>query len=124
MDQVGIIHTVKSVFLATSNIHTSCMLIIIIFFLYIYNYIILYNFHFRWNDGVISVGKEGEPSAFLTYADPEPFGIGYFGVCTGWGASGEWLIEGKIIFSSRCRFTSFFSTFLLNYVECLTVISI
>ncbi|XP_050590640.1 uncharacterized protein LOC126922244 isoform X2 [Bombus affinis] len=51
-------------------------------------------FWIRWDDGVISVGKEGEPSAFLTYADPEPFGIGYFGVCTGWGASGEWLIEG------------------------------
>ncbi|XP_031774382.1 uncharacterized protein LOC100869921 isoform X4 [Apis florea] len=50
-------------------------------------------FWIRWNDGVLSVGKEGEPSAFLTYADPEPFGIGYFGVCTGWGASGEWLIE-------------------------------
>ncbi|XP_068981979.1 uncharacterized protein [Bombus flavifrons] len=50
-------------------------------------------FWIRWGDGVISVGKEGEPSAFLTYADPEPFGIGYFGVCTGWGASGEWLIE-------------------------------
>lgn len=50
-------------------------------------------FWIRWNDGAISVGKEGDPSAFLTYADPEPFGIGYFGVCTGWGASGEWLIE-------------------------------
>lgn len=57
----------------------------------------LFNNYLRWSDGVISVGKEGEPSAFLTYADPEPFGIGYFGVCTGWGASGEWMIEGKII---------------------------
>lgn len=55
---------------------------------------------FRWSDGVLSVGKEGEPSAFLTYADPEPFGIGYFGVCTGWGASGEWLIEGALISTS------------------------
>ncbi|XP_076667442.1 uncharacterized protein LOC143368523 isoform X2 [Andrena cerasifolii] len=51
-------------------------------------------FWIRWSDGVLSVGKEGEPSAFLTYADPDPFGIGYFGVCTGWGSSGEWLIEG------------------------------
>lgn len=41
------------------------------------------------------MGKEGESAPFLTYADPEPFGIGYFGVCTGWGATGEWLIEGK-----------------------------
>ncbi|XP_017757603.1 PREDICTED: uncharacterized protein LOC108548956 isoform X2 [Eufriesea mexicana] len=52
-------------------------------------------FWIRWGDGVLSVGKEGEPSAFLTYVDPEPFGIGYFGVCTGWGANGEWLIEGR-----------------------------
>ncbi|XP_033176390.1 uncharacterized protein LOC100741859 isoform X1 [Bombus impatiens] len=58
-------------------------------------------FWIRWGDGVISVGKEGEPSAFLTYADPEPFGIGYFGVCTGWGASGEWLIEGHGPLSTR-----------------------
>nr|XP_012150292.1 PREDICTED: uncharacterized protein LOC100878241 isoform X4 [Megachile rotundata] len=50
-------------------------------------------FWIRWSDGVLSVGREGEPSSFLTYADPSPFGIGYFGVCTGWGASGEWLIE-------------------------------
>ncbi|XP_054011257.1 uncharacterized protein LOC128893949 isoform X4 [Hylaeus anthracinus] len=50
-------------------------------------------FWIRWGDGAISVGKEGEPSSFLTYTDPEPFGIGYFGICTGWGASGEWLIE-------------------------------
>lgn len=50
---------------------------------------------FRWGDGALSVGKEGEPSAFLHYADPEPFGIGYFGVCTGWGATGEWQIEGR-----------------------------
>ncbi|XP_015433309.1 PREDICTED: uncharacterized protein LOC107189323 isoform X2 [Dufourea novaeangliae] len=50
-------------------------------------------FWIRWGDGAISVGKEGEPSAFLTYSDPESVGIGYFGLCTGWGATGEWLIE-------------------------------
>ncbi|XP_006621855.1 uncharacterized protein LOC102675334 isoform X1 [Apis dorsata] len=58
-------------------------------------------FWIRWNDGVLSIGKEDEPSAFLTYADPEPFGIGYFGVCTGWGASGEWLIEGRGSLSTK-----------------------
>ncbi|CAL7949665.1 unnamed protein product [Xylocopa violacea] len=58
-------------------------------------------FWIRWGDGAISVGKEGEPGSFLTYADPEPFGIGYFGVCTGWGASGEWLIEGYGSVSTR-----------------------
>ncbi|XP_076164565.1 uncharacterized protein LOC143145254 isoform X2 [Ptiloglossa arizonensis] len=51
-------------------------------------------FWIRWGDGAISVGKEGEPSAFLTYTDSEPLAIGHFGVCTGWGASGEWQIEG------------------------------
>ncbi|XP_076284163.1 uncharacterized protein LOC143210832 isoform X1 [Lasioglossum baleicum] len=58
-------------------------------------------FWIRWGDGAISVGKEGEPSAFLTYTDPDPFGIGYFGVCTGWGASGEWMIEGHGSLSTR-----------------------
>ncbi|XP_011701794.1 PREDICTED: uncharacterized protein LOC105458296 isoform X2 [Wasmannia auropunctata] len=50
-------------------------------------------FWIRWDNGVLTVGKEGESAPFLSYADPEPFGIGYFGVCTGWGATGEWLIE-------------------------------
>ncbi|XP_018369129.1 PREDICTED: uncharacterized protein LOC108765092 isoform X4 [Trachymyrmex cornetzi] len=50
-------------------------------------------FWIRWDNGVLTVGKEGESDPFLSYADPEPFGIGYFGVCTGWGATGEWLIE-------------------------------
>ncbi|KAK2582902.1 hypothetical protein KPH14_008972 [Odynerus spinipes] len=50
-------------------------------------------FWIRWQDGQITVGKEGEQSPFLSYTEPEPFGVGYFGVCTGWGASGEWLIE-------------------------------
>ncbi|XP_015586318.1 uncharacterized protein LOC107263519 isoform X1 [Cephus cinctus] len=52
-------------------------------------------FWIRWDGGNITVGKEGEGSPFLSYQDPEPFGIGYFGVCTGWGATGEWLIEGR-----------------------------
>ncbi|XP_020287829.1 uncharacterized protein LOC109856586 isoform X3 [Pseudomyrmex gracilis] len=50
-------------------------------------------FWIRWDNGVLSVGKENESAPFLSYADPEPFGIGYFGVCTGWGATGDWLIE-------------------------------
>lgn len=39
-------------------------------------------------------GKEGEHEPFMMYEDPEPFIVTHFGVCTGWGASGEWLIEG------------------------------
>lgn len=51
-------------------------------------------FWISWDNGKISVGKEGQDVSFLEYTDPDPFGIGYYGVCTGWGASGTWLIEG------------------------------
>lgn len=57
----------------------------------------LRGFWIRWGDGQISVGKEGEPSAILSYFDPEPFDITHFGVCTAWGAQGEWLIEAICI---------------------------
>ncbi|XP_032681078.1 C3 and PZP-like alpha-2-macroglobulin domain-containing protein 8 isoform X3 [Odontomachus brunneus] len=50
-------------------------------------------FWIRWDDGNLTVGKEGESAPFMSYADPEPFGISHFGVCTGWGATGDWLIE-------------------------------
>ncbi|KDR23720.1 C3 and PZP-like alpha-2-macroglobulin domain-containing protein 8 [Zootermopsis nevadensis] len=51
-------------------------------------------FWIRWTGGSVAVGKEGEVTPFATWDDPEPFGIGYYGICTGWGASGSWLIEG------------------------------
>ncbi|XP_043254889.1 uncharacterized protein LOC122398776 isoform X5 [Colletes gigas] len=50
-------------------------------------------FWIRWDDDALSVGKEGEASAFLTYTDSEPLTVSHFGLCTAWGASGEWLIE-------------------------------
>lgn len=63
----------------------------------------------RWDNGVLTVGKENDTAPFLSYADPEPFGIGYFGVCTGWGATGDWLIEGKRSFPScNLNIRSFF----------------
>lgn len=43
--------------------------------------------------GSVSVGYDGEASSFLSYQDPEPFPVYYYGVCTGWGATGEWCIE-------------------------------
>jgi hypothetical protein len=45
----------------------------------------------------VAVGKEGEVAPFVAWDDPEPFGIGYYGICTGWGASGSWLIEGECV---------------------------
>lgn len=52
-------------------------------------------FWIRWSGGSVAVGKEGEVTPFVSWDDPEPFGIGYYGICTGWGASGSWLIEGE-----------------------------
>ena len=42
---------------------------------------------------VITVGNEGSAAAFLSYENPEPFPINCVGFCTGWGATGSWLIE-------------------------------
>ena len=44
------------------------------------------------------MGREGEVAPFVAWDDPEPFGIGYYGICTGWGATGSWLVEGKSLF--------------------------
>lgn len=53
-------------------------------------------FWMRWNHGDLTVGKEGQAQPFLSWKDPEPFGIGHYGICTGWGAKGNWYIEGKL----------------------------
>ncbi|XP_071444531.1 uncharacterized protein [Hetaerina americana] len=52
-------------------------------------------FWVRWTDGTIQVGHGGQAAPFLEYADPDPFPIGHYGVRTGWGATGQWLIEGS-----------------------------
>uniref|UniRef100_A0A1L8DYN2 Putative farnesoic acid 0-methyl transferase n=2 Tax=Nyssomyia neivai TaxID=330878 RepID=A0A1L8DYN2_9DIPT len=52
-------------------------------------------FWIRWTtDGIITVGREGEAAAFLSWQDPDNCPFNYVGVCTGWGASGSWIIEG------------------------------
>lgn len=53
-------------------------------------------FWVRWDGNTITVGHEGQPGAFLTYEDTETIPINYVGVCTGWGACGSWIIEGKM----------------------------
>jgi len=50
-------------------------------------------FWIRWSENTITVGREGEVAAFLTYEDSETIPINYVGVCTGWGASGSWIVE-------------------------------
>jgi len=52
-------------------------------------------FWIRWNCGLVEVGKEGELSPFLKWKDPEPFDFRYYGICTGYGATGSWFTEGE-----------------------------
>lgn len=50
-------------------------------------------FWIRWNNGVYTVGSEGDNSPFLSYQDDQTIPISFAGVCTGWGATGSWLIQ-------------------------------
>ncbi|XP_030755376.1 uncharacterized protein LOC115881830 [Sitophilus oryzae] len=50
-------------------------------------------FWIRWNNGQIGVGREGDFSPFLSWTDSERVNIEYVGVCTGWGSSGNWIIQ-------------------------------
>lgn len=50
-------------------------------------------FWVRWESGTVSAGREGETSPFMSWTDSEFIPISYVGVCTGWGASGSWIIE-------------------------------
>ena len=50
-------------------------------------------FWVKWDQGPISAGREGEGSPFISWNDSEFVPIEYVGVCTGWGASGNWIIE-------------------------------
>ena len=52
-------------------------------------------FWIRLKGGLVEVGKEGELYPFLMWKDPEPFGVRYYGISTGWGATGSWLTEGE-----------------------------
>jgi hypothetical protein len=54
-------------------------------------------FWIRWEGGLVEVGMENKPSPFLKWKDPEPFDVHYYGICTGWGATGSWFTEGELI---------------------------
>lgn len=55
----------------------------------------LCGFWIRYGKGDVTVGHEGEEDAFLTWYDPMPFFAKYVGVCTGWGATGDWVIDDQ-----------------------------
>lgn len=74
-------------------------------------------FWVRWDSGIVSAGREGEAIPFLSYQDPEPFPVGFVGVCTGWGASGTWKIEGThtpIHTLAKCTHPTASNDFLLS----------
>jgi len=50
-------------------------------------------FWIRWDNKTISCGCENNPQPFMTWTDIEHVPIRYVGVCTGWGASGSWIIH-------------------------------
>lgn len=50
-------------------------------------------FWIKWMDNVVTVGMEGAAAAFLSYENPDAYDINFVGVCTGWGATGSWIIE-------------------------------
>lgn len=53
-------------------------------------------FWIRWtHDGIITVGREDEVAAFMSWEDPDHVNFQFVGVCTGWGATGCWKIEGN-----------------------------
>ncbi|XP_046662124.1 uncharacterized protein LOC124355168 isoform X2 [Homalodisca vitripennis] len=55
----------------------------------------LRGFWINYLGGAIAVGKESEVEPFLTWTDPSPINVAFFGVSTGYGASGEWVIDGQ-----------------------------
>uniref|UniRef100_A0A6P4E9B9 C3 and PZP-like alpha-2-macroglobulin domain-containing protein 8 isoform X2 n=1 Tax=Drosophila rhopaloa TaxID=1041015 RepID=A0A6P4E9B9_DRORH len=51
-------------------------------------------FWVRWYDNVITVGREGTAAALLSYDAGSLFPVKFVGICTGWGASGSWQLDG------------------------------
>lgn len=64
-------------------------------------------FWIRWtHDGIITVGREDEAAAFMSWEDPDRVPFQYVGVCTGWGATGCWQIEGEFPFIRLINITT------------------
>jgi len=50
-------------------------------------------FWVRWDNNTISAGCDNNPQPFISWTDSEYVPIRYVGVCTGWGATGSWIIQ-------------------------------
>ncbi|XP_065219813.1 uncharacterized protein LOC135845271 [Planococcus citri] len=53
------------------------------------------SFWIKWEYGTLSAGVQGDFRPLMSWQDSAMFPIQYFGVCTGWGASGHWIIENS-----------------------------
>uniref|UniRef100_A0A2S2Q4X7 C3 and PZP-like alpha-2-macroglobulin domain-containing protein 8 n=1 Tax=Sipha flava TaxID=143950 RepID=A0A2S2Q4X7_9HEMI len=51
------------------------------------------SFWIKWGGGFIGVGKQGEEKPFMSWQDEESLNVSFYGVRTGWGATGVWTIE-------------------------------
>lgn len=51
----------------------------------------------RWYGSYIAAGFEGIKHPFMAYKDPSPHPVDHVAVRTGWGATGSWEIEGKLL---------------------------
>lgn len=54
------------------------------------------DFWIRWDGNVISVGKGGEGTPFMSYENTESIAVNFVGICTGWGAMGSWVVEAPV----------------------------
>lgn len=57
-------------------------------------------FWIRWEYGSIMAGVQGDANPILRYQDAQLFPIQFFGVCTGWGATGHWIIDSEYLLST------------------------
>lgn len=55
------------------------------------------SFWVRWQNNVIQVGRGGEDIAFMSYRDANLFHVQYVGICTAFGSTGTWLLDGKYV---------------------------
>lgn len=52
-------------------------------------------FWIRWDNKTISCGCENNSQPFISWTDTEYVPIRYIGVCTGWGATGSWIVHAS-----------------------------
>ena len=65
---------------------------------YILSDAVYHGFWIRWKGGLVEVGNEGEQKPFLNWKNPQLFNVRYYGIRTGWGATGSWLTGERVYY--------------------------